>query len=1772
MAVKTIPRESGDTSKGFTLQKLRATSLMLTYLNTSPSIDFLAAVEFAGDIYLDTERKTYLEENKAYESKDFSFASNEVKNTLVYFLDYWLNNNRNTAIRFGFYATNKIVREINSKTVKDLAITLPENPILQLLIEKRYTEENLLSAVKKIVLNEYFLQYTNNKNYPLDKSHYSDIEKFEDADWITFLNYIDWQFEQDDINALEDKVLKQIADIKFTGINIEGKERFIRAELFYELELRQIKTKSEERFITSDYVELTYRRVATAGINENSYKFLSLDYDNIRQKTKQNLKQFISDKYYAITGNRNEPLLLHRKVVLFDPSQKIRSKTTETTDTSNDYKIEALFSSFVNSEKPIFLFGELGSGKSTIVANYLLSIIDENPEIVPLFLPSSYLQDKEFNSIENLIGVINRYVNNEILIVEGNFDFTFLFKTNKEAILIVDGIDELPISRSQALINTLKTLKSTSSHLRIIATGRPLELEAVVPPGWHTLATISLKDEEIKTIFLQEAIAANISEDLAIADAESRLVILKSRNELHAIASTPLVVCSIWPDLTDSIQGKSLGDLLYNVILRRLSWHERDQKELELRSFLENYPNNYQRESLLTALAKEIFYSTSRAISEETIIKILTAEIPENAQKNKIVHEANTFFKTVFLQKTIDNKYGFISAPLLECSVAIGIAEELKQSEQTENFFLNWRALSFAMAISRRKEETHQIRNNVSLIMNRELRWPDTNIAPIAIVLAELRDASLSNQFIDILQRMEFRPIRLIEQNDHLTPYSIAYCLTLTGDKGFNWLFSEYLTCKTPLIHYQAKLISDILGYYFLINDFKIIQQRQQQLNSIIQPNIDLATSLCFELLPCLSLIATGDLLVGQKCLLLADLLKNDFLRLKAEGFLKEIASTNQNDVLTALETVCQKTEFTENPKAAILWLQVNNSRPLSKSILANALASITKENLQEIFTALNPYISEENLIAYLRFCIVTGSKLAAHASLILFWKGHRDFDLLSHALIISIDWLSQQYGEINEISEFIASEKDSAVKVLVRNMPLSNHLGLPPAYWKMFLDALINTDQLYLTSFEKAVENMRFFVLTRYPDIRISLTALLNNKPSYKDILKRTSKGLNTNARANANAILLTCFPDQEAETLRKIVSGFFDSSSDTSEWQSFCFGLNYNKETLHELYQHLGDFVEGAKTYALTLLYYHEYDLKADEIGDLVKGSLGPGYFFGRVTTRLSDTQSGILSNPSFFDKIVPYLQHPENDRSERAASTLIDYHYDKLTDEQKAIAWTLRIESYQKSFFEFSLNHEELLTNQAFIESALKYSQTKSKETILALFCKTFTDPRIWHEFFLRVLTEAERYDHGTLLELHNWLISYNRKYEGKKEIFAETVKDLLLIPSYKETLNDNNIYLSLLLIADEFQVANKGEIINSIQLIHRFINEELYCALALRSDFKIPLNYIRDPHNSYITLFAKYEPSFIAAIPKDELNRYLIDSENLPKDLLTKIEQVILFGQLEKAELDSISEKSDVGAYFSMLIEFCRNQPVQIEKLLQIREIGGVKRYQAPETKTHMSVIRRLYRHLLNSEDNRKIYIASLKKELENPNTEHFTDYLLELIAEDENIEFQHIEKLLSILLDKPYLLKENLAYYLSGFFSDHIKVEENEQYKIAIENFLSAIVNSFANDRRDDDRFNLILWLFSLTLLKVSDDVSDTAKHSFLLGLRYVFLEKNSLDRALLNPPEIFFKAGDLFHYTDILFDKVDFIKIKQIISEGVNSNIPEIRSCCRILYALSGQY
>lgn len=1771
----TIPREAGDTSKGFTLQKLRTISLILSEIKKNESVDFLAAIEYNGDVYLNTERIIYVEENKAYDSKNFSFASSQVKNTFVSFLDYWLNNSRNEKIKFGFYSTNDIARENNTGKVKELAIELPNEPIIKLLINKDYTRPNLISAAKALILDEYRKQYEENCNYKLDESHYSTIEKFTDSDWIDLFNIVAWNFDGDNIDVLEDKVLSQINNMNFPTIpTLAGKERFIRAELFYQLELRQTKRNIADRFIDKNFVELTFQRVINSGINDESYKFLFLDYEDLLTKTKLFLEQFIHDKYFAITGLRKDIVFLNRKVALFDPTIKIHPKRTEFYDREKEYSIEGNFESLVDSEKPIFLLGELGSGKSTIVARYLLSIIEKETGEIPVFIPTSYLQNKELKTIENLITEINRYVNHELPLIDKFFDLNIALKTEKEILLVIDGLDELPFSQAKYLLTNIKRLKESNSKLRVIVTGRPIELESAIPTGWQCLVNIPLKDDEIKKILYNESINQGIPEPDCKKDTEIRFNYLKSRNELYSIAKTPIVLCTVWSDLNESIQNKTLGDLLYNVLKRRLDWHIEDQKGMDASHFLDAYPTVYQREELLRLLAQEIILSREKSVSDERINQIYTQAMGNIDNKNQVVADAVYFFKNTFLQKTTNEKYGFISAPLLECAYGLTLCEDLKNSENKINFIQHWRSLSLAMAIVRSKGIINEIKEHLSNILETNLSWPNNNIASIAIIITELKDAEFADRFVDIISTLEYRPFRTLEQNDRLSIYSIAYCIHLAGEKGFNWFFEEYLSSKVPLIHYQAELASNIIQQYFVIRNFEISPSQVSKLESIIKPNIKFSTSLCYELLPCLSLIVSNGFSIEQRCLLLADLLNQESISTKAQILLKEIYIQNPDYVLNALETVCQKQEFSNTPDAAILWFELNQNRPNSTNILFTCIKSINPQNFEEIYALLTKYIPAQNLLSFLRFCVVSNNEIAGPASLILFWKGEKDFELLSDSLINSINWLdNKNYLKIDTLIEIIRSNKESALRVLIKTMPITNQLGIPPAYWRLFINALAESNKEQPIEFMNAVSGLSKFILTRYPDIRINLRALLTDKPIYRDSLREAMLGMDTGLRNKSASILLVSFPETEALALEKIILGFISSLGD-GEWQSFILGLNYSNKILTHIHSILSKLVEGPKTFALALLYHHKYPLSQNQTDELIKGLLGEGYFFDNPGIKISESPSGILSQNIFFEKIVPNLYKEELVTAQKASSVLMSYHFDKLELKQKAIVWLLQVEYYERYFFEFTLNNMDLLSQDDFKNNLLEFSkhyiEQKKKLPLLLILLRIENGELNWNELLIRFIEKSENFDNGIMEELFQWLISFCRKYPEKRANISKALNEILSIPIYKENNGNNDIYPIISLIALEFEAIESTEIIPILKSYRVSVfTEEVFCAIALRSNYyfeDVDTSYVK---KAYITLFTEYRPAFFKEISEKELKNLFVEGEDIPDEFISTTEQILLQGLFSGDTSIKLSEKGNLASYFAILINFCRKESIQIEKLLAARKIGGTKYYQIGKTISHRNILKKIYRSFFSEEENRKIYIEELKSELTNPNNDNFIANYYELISAGEYIDFIYFKRLLDILLQRPYLLKENIAKELSLYIGNKIEEKDFGIYIEEIEKALSAM-NNYYDKEGHEGQYNLMMWLFSLAFMYLSKKTNETSQTSFLLGLRYIYLEKNGMGNYLRNQPEIIFKADDLYRCTYPLYSKIGLEVIKQMLEYGIKCNIPEVSACCRTLAALAG--
>lgn len=194
--------------KGLGLQKLRAAERLLRALMEGKKA-VLCTIEHIDDVLevgVDGEKTNYTtEQNKSY-SSDFSMNSHEVKNSLRIFFDNWHRVvETSESMQFVFYTNASIIKENRVGVLKNIKEELPEQPLIQLLAERKY--ENALPFVLPI-LREYYIEQ--------HKKHTKDICTYEQLwdsmtfeKWGQFFDLIEWNFDK----KTEKDVRKDITEL-----------------------------------------------------------------------------------------------------------------------------------------------------------------------------------------------------------------------------------------------------------------------------------------------------------------------------------------------------------------------------------------------------------------------------------------------------------------------------------------------------------------------------------------------------------------------------------------------------------------------------------------------------------------------------------------------------------------------------------------------------------------------------------------------------------------------------------------------------------------------------------------------------------------------------------------------------------------------------------------------------------------------------------------------------------------------------------------------------------------------------------------------------------------------------------------------------------------------------------------------------------------------------------------------------------------------------------------------------------------------------------------------------------------------------------------------------------------------------------------------------------------------------------------------------------------------------------------------------------------------
>lgn len=296
MTQHIIDRDASDKTKGFRLQKIRAIKHMLDEIENPKNVMFYASIEVQEDVSIfkvgDEETSTYLEEDKNYdENKNFTLFSDSVLNTLVSFSDIYFSKwQESEGLVFGFYTTAGIGKERKTILKNEVKVTLPSDPVLELLRDKKELSDETLCTIKSALLEEYEEQY---KDLP-GKGNLENIKSLSLADLSKFLSRIQWFFGQEDERALKDSVIELIKSSSMQNIQTEKKEEIIFSLLMERLDERQNLPNLVDRFVYRSDVKLVFKEVESEPLDYNTDPaWIELKKQQAKISDKRNLEEKI---------------------------------------------------------------------------------------------------------------------------------------------------------------------------------------------------------------------------------------------------------------------------------------------------------------------------------------------------------------------------------------------------------------------------------------------------------------------------------------------------------------------------------------------------------------------------------------------------------------------------------------------------------------------------------------------------------------------------------------------------------------------------------------------------------------------------------------------------------------------------------------------------------------------------------------------------------------------------------------------------------------------------------------------------------------------------------------------------------------------------------------------------------------------------------------------------------------------------------------------------------------------------------------------------------------------------------------------------------------------------------------------------------------------------------------------------------------------------------------------------------------------------------------
>ena len=114
------------------------------------------------------------------------------------------------------------------------------------------------------------------------------------------------------------------------------------------------------------------------------------------------------------------------------------------------------------------LLGDLGSGKSTLASLFVVRTLEENSGLLSCLIPAKGLNAEGQWTVRSLLRAASNYFSEQIAPRDLALDFESVLQHQTEAVLVIDGLDEIPVRQAAELLNCLGALADHWPNIQIV--------------------------------------------------------------------------------------------------------------------------------------------------------------------------------------------------------------------------------------------------------------------------------------------------------------------------------------------------------------------------------------------------------------------------------------------------------------------------------------------------------------------------------------------------------------------------------------------------------------------------------------------------------------------------------------------------------------------------------------------------------------------------------------------------------------------------------------------------------------------------------------------------------------------------------------------------------------------------------------------------------------------------------------------------------------------------------------------------------------------------------------------------------------------------------------------------------------------------------------------------------------------------------------------------------------------------------------------------------